>query len=79
VAELEAHHHRAARLYLASDLVRQAIGAPPRSSDRAEYEDDLAAVRARLGEEAFAAAQAAAKALSLDQSVAYGLDPTAAD
>jgi predicted ATPase/DNA-binding CsgD family transcriptional regulator len=64
---------RAARLYVASSLVRKAIGAPPRLSERPDYERDLAAVRARLGEAAFAAASAAGQAMSLEATVDYAL------
>jgi non-specific serine/threonine protein kinase len=60
---------RAARLYVASAVLREAIGAPPRLSERPDYERDLAAVRTRLGEAAFAAARAAGQAMSLEAAI----------
>ena len=46
---------RAARLYVAAAHLRETIGAPPRLSEQSDHERDLAAVRATLGEVAFAA------------------------
>jgi non-specific serine/threonine protein kinase len=60
---------RAARLYGASARLREAIGAPPRLSEQAAYERDLADVRARLGATALAAALAVASARSLEATV----------
>jgi DNA-binding CsgD family transcriptional regulator len=64
---------RAARLYVASALLRESIGAPPRLTERPDYERDLSAARARLGEAAFAAACAAGEAMSPDAAIAYAL------
>ena len=44
---------------------------PP--SDRAEYERDLAAARAKLSEDAFAAAWAEGRTMTLEQAVEYAL------
>jgi predicted ATPase/DNA-binding CsgD family transcriptional regulator len=60
---------RAARLYGAAARLREAIGAPPRLSERPMYERDLADVRARLGEAAFAVAHAAGWAMSPDAAI----------
>ena len=62
---------RAARLFVASARMRDAMGAPPRLSERSEYERDLAAVRATLGESAFAAARAAGEGMSLEAAIRY--------
>jgi hypothetical protein len=42
-------------------------------SDRADYERQVAAISAVLGEEAFAAAWAAGRAMSLDEGIAHAL------
>jgi DNA-binding CsgD family transcriptional regulator len=62
---------QAARLYVASSRLRDTIGAPPRLTERPAYESDLAAVRARLGEIAFAEASAAGQSLSLDGAIEH--------
>jgi non-specific serine/threonine protein kinase len=64
---------RATRLYVASALLREAIGAPPRLTERPDYERDLADVRARLGEAAFVAARTAGQAMSPEAAIAYAL------
>ncbi len=61
---------RAARLCGAAAALRDAIGAPLPPEDRADYERIVAAARAALGDDAFAAAWAAGRALSLDQAIA---------
>jgi DNA-binding NarL/FixJ family response regulator len=53
--------------------LREAIGVPIPPVSRAEYERDVAAVRAQLDEATFASAWAAGRALSLDQAVAEAL------
>jgi len=60
---------RAARLYVASARLREAIGAPPRLAERPAYERDLATVRAKLGETAFAAAHAAGETMSIEAAI----------
>jgi tetratricopeptide (TPR) repeat protein len=64
---------RAIRLFGAADALRAAIGivlAPP---ERNAYERCVAAARARLDAETFAAIWAAGKAMSLEQAVEYAL------
>jgi hypothetical protein len=60
---------RAARLWGAAERLREAIGCRPAPAARATYERALAAARAQLGEEAFAAAWAAGGALTLEQAI----------
>ena len=62
---------RAARLFGAAEALRQIMGAPLPPSDRAEYERNVAAVRAQLGEEMFAAAWAEGRAMTMEQAVEY--------
>ncbi len=72
VAAVARQHVRAARLYGAAEAAREAIGAPmPRHHVRSEQA--IAAVRAGLGEAAFAVAWAAGRALPLAEAVAEAL------
>jgi predicted ATPase/transcriptional regulator with XRE-family HTH domain len=72
-AALDAQPERAARLWGAAERLQQAIGCRPAPAARTTYERALATARAQLDEEAFAAAWAAGRALSLDQAIAEAL------
>jgi predicted ATPase/DNA-binding CsgD family transcriptional regulator len=73
VAALARQDERAARLFGAAEALRESIGAgEPRGDSRVE--DALAPARTALGEEAFAAAWAAGRALPLSEAVAEALD-----
>jgi predicted ATPase/class 3 adenylate cyclase len=61
---------RATRLCGAAEALRDVIRAPLSPADRPTYEATLAALRATLGEERFAAARLAGRELSLEQAVA---------
>jgi tetratricopeptide (TPR) repeat protein len=75
VAAAEGQLVRAARLFSAAQCLRGAIGTFHISStDRTVNERTIAAVRAMLGEDAFAAAWAAGQALALEDAVALGLE-----
>ena len=74
VAVAQAQSERAARLFGAAEGLREVIGAPLPSADRAEHDRSVAAVRTALGEEAFAAAWAEGRAISLEQAVEYALE-----
>jgi predicted ATPase/DNA-binding CsgD family transcriptional regulator len=68
VAAMIHRHERAARLFGAADAVRETLGLPaPRH--HAQYEQAAARARAGLGDEAFAAAWAAGRALPLAEAV----------
>jgi len=73
-AALDEEPERAARLWGAAERLRQAIGCRPAPAARATYERALAASRAQLGEEAFAAAWAEGNAMSLEQAIEEALD-----
>jgi len=73
-AALDEEPERAGRLWGAAERLRQAIGCRSAPAARATYERAVAAARAQLGEEAFAAAWAEGRAMSLDQAIAYALD-----
>src|SRR5262249_5227198 len=79
VTVAQAQPERAARLFGAAERLREEIGACVPRAERADHERSVAAVRTALGEEAFAAAWAAARALSLEQAVAFALQEPGAD
>lgn len=64
---------RAARLVGAAEAIRAAIGAAIRPSQRAEYDQLVAGLRADLGEAAFQQARRAGRALSQAEAVALAL------
>jgi predicted ATPase len=64
---------RAARLFGAAAALREAMGIPLPAPDREEVEQAVAAARAALGEDAWAASFAAGQALSLEQAIAEAL------
>ena len=73
IAALAQQGERAARLCGAAEALREAIGAPiPRY--RGHHERAIGLARAALGEQAFAAAWAAGRALPLANAVAEALD-----
>jgi tetratricopeptide (TPR) repeat protein len=70
---------RAAQLRGAAEAYREVIGVPPRPTERASDDVDIAAIRAALGEPGFAAVWAEGRAMTLEQAVTYALegpDPT---
>jgi hypothetical protein len=66
----ESHAERAVRLMAAAAGLRTAISIPMAPIWRTAHQLDVAATRAQLGEEAFAAAWAAGQALTLEQAAA---------
>ena len=72
VAVAQRQLERAARLLGAAETLRQATGAPLSPGERARYDRDMSAVRAGLGEAAFAAAWATGKATPLEHVSTYG-------
>ena len=67
---------RAARLFGVAEGIREAIGAPLPPVERADYDRSVSAVRAQLGEAAFASVWAEGRAMALEQAIAYGLEET---
>lgn len=59
----------AARLFGAAEALREAIGAPLPPADRADYDRSVAAVRVLLDEEAFKAAWAQGRAMTLEEAM----------
>jgi Tetratricopeptide repeat len=72
VAVAQRQLERAAQLLGAAETLRQATGAPLSPGARARYDRDMSAVRAGLGEAAFAAAWATGKATPLEHVSTYG-------
>jgi hypothetical protein len=62
-----------ARLYGASERLREELGAPIPSSERIRYETGLAMTRSALGDEAYERAWVAGRALSPDDAVSEAL------
>jgi predicted ATPase/DNA-binding CsgD family transcriptional regulator len=69
---------RAARLWGAADAIRRRVGAAPHPPWQAEHERHVAAMRTRLGDEAFGSAWTEGGMLDVDQAVAYALGTEAA-
>ena len=64
---------RVARLLGAAEALREKHGTPVAPVERADYASSLAAAREGLGDEAFAAAWAEGRAMSLEAAVALAL------
>jgi len=73
VANAQGRSMPAARLFGASEALRERIGAAPWPLWLAEHERNVAATRTSLGEEAYAAAWAAGRALSVDAAITEAL------
>jgi hypothetical protein len=74
VAVGQAQPERAAHLFGAAEGLRAAMGAPLPPADRTEHDRSVAAVRSALGEEAFAAAWAEGRALTLEAAITLALE-----
>jgi len=75
VDRMHERFERAALLYGAAAGLRAAIGAPLPPVDRVACDRSATALRGALGEQAFATAWAAGRALSLEQAIAAALAP----
>jgi tetratricopeptide (TPR) repeat protein len=74
LAAAQAQPERAARLWAAAEVLREAIGVPLQVGDRNEYDGTVASAYDVLGEAAFAAAWAAGRAMTLEQTMTYALE-----
>ncbi len=61
---------RAARLLGASEAIRESLGQTISPIDRPGYEQTIAAIRDSLGAEAFDAARATGRSMTVDQAIA---------
>jgi predicted ATPase/DNA-binding CsgD family transcriptional regulator len=66
---------RAARLLGAAAALQEVTGDFLEPVDRADYDANVAMTRARLSEQAFAAAWAEGQAMTMDEAIAYALEP----
>ncbi len=74
-AGLSADPARAARLSGAAEALLTSIGAQMDLADRVEYERHLAETRKQLEEKTFTAARAGGSAMTMEEAVAYALEP----
>jgi tetratricopeptide (TPR) repeat protein len=74
VAVMQGQPERAARLLGASAALREEMGTPLTPVSRTDHDHAVNAVRAALGEDAFAAAWEVGHAMSLEEAVAYASD-----
>jgi non-specific serine/threonine protein kinase len=79
VAGLAGDYRRAVRLLAASAVLRELVGTAVRNLYRADYERTLAAARAGLDENAFAAAWDEGRAMTLEQAIAEAQHVVAPD
>ena len=68
--------NQAARLIAWADVTRDVIGDHRPPIEQADVDRDLASIQAQLDEAAFAAAQEAGRAMSMDEAVAYAIEAT---
>jgi DNA-binding CsgD family transcriptional regulator/tetratricopeptide (TPR) repeat protein len=77
VAAAQGHPERSARLFGAAAALLEASGQVVKAVDRTEYDRNAAVARAQVGEDAFAAAWEAGRAMTIEQAIAYALEPPA--
>lgn len=70
LAVLQSQFERAARLFTWADVSRETFKKPRPPDEQAEMDPSLVMIRAQLGEANFAAAQAAGRAMHIDQAIA---------
>jgi tetratricopeptide (TPR) repeat protein len=76
LAAREGRPAQSARLYAWADAARETVDSQRPPIEQADVDRDLATIRTQLDEAAFAAAQAAGRAMSIDQAIAYALEST---
>src|SRR3712207_7167529 len=76
VAGRQGHADRAARLFGAAEALHEAIHDPPPPAHRREIEQNVALARAHLGEARWKTGWAEGRTMSLEQAIAYALDPS---
>jgi tetratricopeptide (TPR) repeat protein len=73
IAALEGECQRAAQLFGAGEILREAVGASVLPAYRPDYERGLAALRSALPEADMQAAWAVGRAMTLDEALSYAL------
>lgn len=74
ISELRGDPGRAAHLYGASEALRETIGSPGASQDRAVHERGMAITREALGEETFEARWAEGRRMTPDEAIDFALE-----
>jgi tetratricopeptide (TPR) repeat protein len=74
VAAAQGRARRAARLFGAAEAWRDALGMPPRSSQRADRDRAAQGARAAVGEAAWTAAWTAGRGLTIEQAIVEALN-----
>jgi hypothetical protein len=74
VARVRGDLMRAVRLLGTAEAVVEGYGGPRHRSDQDRHGTEAAMVREQLGDEAFSAAWAEGRAMTLEQAVAYALE-----
>jgi predicted ATPase/class 3 adenylate cyclase len=74
LAVLQNQLEQASRLFAWSDVARANVSNIRPPTEQADVDHDLATIRTRLDEAAFAAAQAAGRAMSIDEAIADALE-----
>jgi DNA-binding CsgD family transcriptional regulator/tetratricopeptide (TPR) repeat protein len=72
-ARVQSETERAARLWGAAEMLREAMGVPLRPDERAVYEPYMAEARSQLDAAAWEAALAEGRAMTLEEAVGYAL------
>jgi hypothetical protein len=68
---------RAARLFGATEAIRERLAFPILSEERRSYEHGLATLRAHIDDDSLVAAWAEGQAMTLEQASAYALEAAA--
>jgi non-specific serine/threonine protein kinase len=79
VAGAQGQAQQAARLIGAAEGLLEAIGIPFSGDSSSPHERCVTTTRAALGDEAFAAARVAGRAMTLDQAIQYAQEEAAGD
>jgi tetratricopeptide (TPR) repeat protein len=74
LSTLEERPKRAAKLFAWADATREIIENKRPPIEQTNVDRDLATIHTQLDESAFAAAQAAGRAMSMDQAIVYALE-----
>ena len=76
LAVLQGQHEQAVRLFAWADATRETVDDLRPPVEQVSVDRDLATIRSQLDEAAFAEAQAAGRAMSMDEAIALALEST---
>ena len=77
VAGARGEAERAARLFGASEVLREVMGTPPEPGESALQEPYLSAARSQLDETSWQEAWAEGRAMTLEEAISYALEEEA--